>query len=437
MRRRTRAAGRDGACRDRAGNSSSRQFALKYDATPPAVTGATPGRSANAGGLVQRAGPGHVRRGRPDLGRRPVHVAEATTGRTPPRRRWPARAPTGPATERRAGFGLKYDETAPRRPAPRPRSPNDAGWYNRQVAVAFSGSDTTSGIEGCASPGYDGPDSAGRVGVGHLHRQGGQHEQRACLPPEVRRDGSRSDRRAGRAPARPGRLVRRARALRLRGVDEMSGVAECPSVEFSGPDGPDAEVLGRCRDRADNTSQRAFPLRFDGNPPEVTDLKLARRSQARAELAATADIESVRGGANPRHRRRSATIVFGGPGTDFVDERVYNGLRYAYRVTVRDLAGNTGSRTVSGVPTATAVGSVAPQLPAPVTRPGARRLIAPLPGAIVGVGHPPLLRWTPVRKARYYNVQLFRAGRKQLTAWPAHRATSSRGAGPMPASRAA
>jgi hypothetical protein len=28
------------------------------------------------------------------------------------------------------------------------------------------------------------------------------------------------------------------------------------------------------------------------------------------------------------------------------------------------------------------------------------------------------LRWQPVRRAGYYNMQLFRAGRKILTAWP-------------------
>jgi hypothetical protein len=29
-----------------------------------------------------------------------------------------------------------------------------------------------------------------------------------------------------------------------------------------------------------------------------------------------------------------------------------------------------------------------------------------------------LLRWVPVRKAAFYNVQLFRNGRKILSAWP-------------------
>jgi len=29
-----------------------------------------------------------------------------------------------------------------------------------------------------------------------------------------------------------------------------------------------------------------------------------------------------------------------------------------------------------------------------------------------------MLRWRPVRKARFYNVQVFRRGHKMLSAWP-------------------
>lgn len=46
------------------------------------------------------------------------------------------------------------------------------------------------------------------------------------------------------------------------------------------------------------------------------------------------------------------------------------------------------------------------------------RLIAPSARAVVMAGRAPLLRWTPVRGARYYNVQLLRNGRKVLSAWP-------------------
>jgi hypothetical protein len=40
------------------------------------------------------------------------------------------------------------------------------------------------------------------------------------------------------------------------------------------------------------------------------------------------------------------------------------------------------------------------------------------PGRRATVAGPPLLTWTPVRSARYYNVQLFRNGHKILSEWP-------------------
>jgi hypothetical protein len=45
-----------------------------------------------------------------------------------------------------------------------------------------------------------------------------------------------------------------------------------------------------------------------------------------------------------------------------------------------------------------------------------RRLLAPARG--VQLTGPPRLQWTRVRRARYYNVQLFRGDRKVLSAWP-------------------
>ena len=48
-----------------------------------------------------------------------------------------------------------------------------------------------------------------------------------------------------------------------------------------------------------------------------------------------------------------------------------------------------------------------------------QRLIAPSAGAVIMAGRPPLLRWTSVRGARYYNVQqLTRNRHKILSAWP-------------------
>jgi hypothetical protein len=43
-------------------------------------------------------------------------------------------------------------------------------------------------------------------------------------------------------------------------------------------------------------------------------------------------------------------------------------------------------------------------------------MISPRAGATVRSA--PMLRWRPVRKARFYNVQVFRRGHKMLSAWP-------------------
>lgn len=55
-------------------------------------------------------------------------------------------------------------------------------------------------------------------------------------------------------------------------------------------------------------------------------------------------------------------------------------------------------------------------VPAPAEA-AVRRPFAPRLGAVVAL--PPLLSWRPVRGAAFYNVQLYRGGRKVLSRWPA------------------
>lgn len=92
----------------------------------------------------------------------------------------------------------------------------------------------------------------------------------------------------------------------------------------------------------------------------------------------------------------TSSVLYEGAGTGFIDREVRNGSRYSYVLTLTDQAGNAASRELSAVPN--------------------RRLLTPERRA--AVPGPPLLTWTPVRGARYYNVQLFRNGRKILSAWP-------------------
>jgi len=92
----------------------------------------------------------------------------------------------------------------------------------------------------------------------------------------------------------------------------------------------------------------------------------------------------------------TSSVLYEGAGTAFTDREVRNRRQYRYVLTLTDQAGNSASRELSAKPE--------------------RKLIAPARRAIVAA--PPLLTWTAVRNARYYNVQLFRNGRKILSVWP-------------------
>ncbi len=92
-----------------------------------------------------------------------------------------------------------------------------------------------------------------------------------------------------------------------------------------------------------------------------------------------------------------AETLYSGTATSFVDRAVRARTTYTYVVAAIDAAGNRSggiSRTVT-------------------TR---AALIAPSTGARLVA--PPVLRWTPIPATSYYNVQLWRSGKKILSAWP-------------------
>jgi hypothetical protein len=91
------------------------------------------------------------------------------------------------------------------------------------------------------------------------------------------------------------------------------------------------------------------------------------------------------------------TLVFSGKARRYRDHRFKNGLYYRYRVVSYDHAGNAS-----------------PGVPKPVSP--SILLLSPGNGQIVH--SPPRLRWAAVRRATFYNVQLYRGAKKILSAWP-------------------
>jgi hypothetical protein len=178
------------------------------------------------------------------------------------------------------------------------------------------------------------------------------------------------------------------------GSDATSGVAACVAPGYGGPDAFNATFVGTCRDVAGNVASRAFALSYDATPPDLAAAAITaadRVVRLSWPVGGTATIVRT-----PGLDGAPSSIVYDGPGTGFIDREVRNERRYRYALTLSDPAGNAASRDLAATP-----------------RP---RLLGPDKRALVIA--PPLLRWTPVRGARYYNVQLFRRGRKILSAWP-------------------
>jgi hypothetical protein len=68
--------------------------------------------------------------------------------------------------ENQASVKIRLDKTPPSVAASAERPPDANGWYNRPLTVSFSGTDATSGIAGCSSGGYTGPDNHGALIAG-------------------------------------------------------------------------------------------------------------------------------------------------------------------------------------------------------------------------------------------------------------------------------
>jgi hypothetical protein len=95
--------------------------------------------------------------------------------------------------------------------------------------------------------------------------------------------------------------------------------------------------------------------------------------------------------------------VYSGKSQSYANKRFKNGLYYRYLVVSYDHAQNASRGTAALVPPSILLRS-----------PGDGRIVR----------SPPVLRWSPVRKATFYNVQVYYGSEKVLSAWPAkpHRA---------------
>jgi hypothetical protein len=187
------------------------------------------------------------------------------------------------------------------------------------------------------------------------------------------------------------------------GVDPTSGIASCSSAPYAGPDGTGISLSGTCKDKAGNVSAAVpFLFNYDATAPVLSSVT-ASPADAGARLAwqaaGAAKVMVMRSPAGARAAQ--SAVVYDGSGDGFIDRGLRNGTRYTYLVQAVDPAGNTASASTAVTPTAEA---------------STAHLLSP--GAGSSLSRPPLLRWRKIARASYYNVQVFRNGKKILSAWP-------------------
>lgn len=179
----------------------------------------------------------------------------------------------------------------------------------------------------------------------------------------------------------------------------FSGIASCLSITYAGSPALNAAVAGSCTDRAGKTTfATSSRFEYDATPPglSVTQSsgdRVAALSWSIADIAPVTEIKVER---QPGLRGKRPSLLYHGSATSFRDRRVHNGIRYRYTLTATDAAGNATTDTV-------------------LVRPGLRLLS---PARRMRLTAPPLLVWTAVRRATYYNVQVFRGSKKVLSTWP-------------------
>jgi hypothetical protein len=180
------------------------------------------------------------------------------------------------------------------------------------------------------------------------------------------------------------------------GGSSFSGIASCtPATTFGGPNMMGAVVSGSCTDNAGKVANASVSLNYDSSPPSLQ----ASASPGDQDVRLTwqgVNVTSLTISRSPGIHGAADTMVDQGGNGTFNDTHVTNGVRYAYTITAHDQAGNVTVRTVSATPGV--------------------RLLSPVGGA--KMSSPPLLTWTSVLHARYYNVQVFRGTKKVLSAWP-------------------
>jgi hypothetical protein len=404
-----------GDCRDNAGNARTGHLTIKYDDTAPSLGAPLPARPPDHG-IWWNHPVGIAFTGSDDASgvascdsvtySGPDAAAGAVTGA--------CRDVAGNSASREAS--VPYDATPPTvTSASTSRPPDQDGWWNHPVDVTFAGTDATAGIAGCDTVTYSGPDDSARDVTGSCMDGAGNTTGGKLTIKYDATAPTITSVSAERPPDFDGWWNHPVK-IAFAGTDDLSGLAYCDTIVYSGPETSAGDVNGTCADHAGNVASDSFAIKYDDAPPGLTaDPPEVGSNRAVIHWTASPDTVLTEVTRSPGIGDAAASTVYSGTGETFSDSGVQNDETYTYSIRSRDAAGNLASVAVTVTPRAPApepAPLVAPEAPpAPVVVPTTTtRDQKPL--------EPPRLTWRRVKRATYYNVQLFRGGKKILSIWP-------------------
>jgi hypothetical protein len=294
---------------------------------------------------------------------------------------------------------VKIDKTAPTGVTGAPdRPPDHNGWYTQPLSVPFSAtSDNLSGVAGCDTVPYSGPDGVGLSVMGSCSDNAGNAAAASsatfnydATPPVV----------SGADPSRPpdhNGWYNHPVGFTFVGTDVTSQIASCTSTTYSGPVDPSAAVNGACTDNAGNVGLGHQSLKYDDARPAAAQVQVTPGNH-RVDVSWTlpGDANEVTLSRSRQGISAAPVVVYSGSGSSFLDRGLTNGVKYRYALTDIDQAGNSTTKVVPAIPTASS--------------------LRPFVGTVVS--SPPRLTWKAVKRARYYNVQLYIGRKKVLSTWP-------------------
>jgi hypothetical protein len=290
---------------------------------------------------------------------------------------------------------VKIDETPPVPALTSDRPPNANGWYTSPVTLSWS--DALSGPNSCSPVVYSGPDTAGASLGGTCSDNAGNTS--TPLPFTFNYDGTPpvvTGANASRPPDHNG-WYNHPVGFSFTGTDATSGLAGCTSATYSGPVDSTAAVNGACTDNAGNIGLGSQSFKFDNTRPAAAQVQVTPGNH-RIDVSWTLpnDASEVTVARSQQGSSAAPVVVYSGTRSSFLDKGLTNGVKYRYAVTDIDQAGNSSTKVVPAVPTASS--------------------LRPFVGTVVS--SPPLLTWKKIKRARYYNVQLWFGRKKVLSTWP-------------------